>query len=356
LSVEIGGGRFDCCPAVSILVMGKTHEDLTETHVLGAKTSQIVVRVDDLDTREWLASSRKCSALAQHRIAHLGVASAVAPYAIVRKKQSGTYFMACFGGEGRILVDGRWMACKAGMACLLPPHMLNAFHCVPGKTWEFVWVRYQALPELRPIVSAGSPVLAKFNAEPLRLAVLGLHAECGGAVMREHGSGGGSLENGAVEALDTARTRKAQRSHTPSLPHSTAPVPAPSPAALHHWVELIQTYVLRFAQPWRMDERLSLLWERVAERLHEEWTLGNLAKAAHMSEEHLRRLCTQQLGRSPMRQVTYLRMRRAAELLATTNEKIESIAGEVGYQNPFVFSTTFKKWIGWRPSEHRVRK
>ena len=310
--------------------MPQTHEDLTETHILGPKSSQLVVRVDDMDPRDWLATSPKCSALAQHRIAHLGVAKAVAPYAIVRKKQSGTYFMACFGGEGRILVDGRWMVCKAGMACLLPPHMLNAFRCVPGKTWEFVWVRYQALPELRPIVSAGSPVLARFEAEALRLAVLGLHAEC-----------------------------KAGMSLSPSVSiaqsQSSKPAIHASPAAMHHWVELIQTYVLRFAQPWRMDERLSLLWERVAERLPEEWTLHDLAHLAHMSEEHLRRLCTQQLGRSPMRQVTYLRMRRAAELLATTNAKIESIALEVGYQNPFVFSTTFKKWIGWRPSEHRVK-
>ena len=43
-----------------------------------------------------------------------------------------------------------------------------------------------------------------------------------------------------------------------------------------------------------------------------------------------------------MHHVTYLRMRRAAELLATTEDKIETIAGAVGYQNPFVFSTTFK--------------
>jgi AraC-like DNA-binding protein len=43
-------------------------------------------------------------------------------------------------------------------------------------------------------------------------------------------------------------------------------------------------------------------------------------------------------------------MRRAAELLATTHLKIEIIASEVGYQNPFVFSnTSFKKWTGWRP-------
>ncbi len=88
--------------------------------------------------------------------------------------------------------------------------------------------------------------------------------------------------------------------------------------------------------------------KRSPAQLDYEWTLSELARVAHVSGEHLRRLCTQQLGRTPMRQVTYLRMRRAAELLSTTDEKIESITHAVGYQNPFVFSNTFKKWIGWR--------
>ena len=307
--------------------MTKTHEDLSETHIQGAKSQQTVVRVDGRDARQWLAETPTCSALAQHRIAHTGVARAQAPYRIVRMKQSGTYFMACFGGEGRVLVDGRWQVCRAGMACLLPPHMLNAFRCVPGKPWDFVWVRYQAVPEQRPIVSAGSPVLARFDAEPLRLAVLGLHAEC---------------RDSAASATPQDRTAQG-----PGMR---------SPAAMHHWVELIQTYVLRFAQPWQLDGRLSLLWEKVSDDLGADWSLGQLATEAHLSEEHLRRLCLQQLGRSPMKQVTYLRMRRAAELLAATDEKIESVASEVGYKNPFVFSTTFKKWIGWRPSEHRVRR
>ena len=57
-----------------------------------------------------------------------------------------------------------------------------------------------------------------------------------------------------------------------------------------------------------------------------------------------------------MQQVTFLRMQRAAELLSTNNDKIEVIAASVGYQNPFVFSTTFKKWIGWRPSEFRAKQ
>jgi len=57
-----------------------------------------------------------------------------------------------------------------------------------------------------------------------------------------------------------------------------------------------------------------------------------------------------------MHQVTYLRMERAAKLLITTPDKIESIASTVGYANPFVFSRTFKKWIGWPPSEYRTRQ
>jgi AraC-like DNA-binding protein len=291
--------------------MPGSHDHLSETHILGRRTRQTIVRVDEKDGRTWLQNTPACPALAQHRIAHLGVCEAHAPYRIVRLRQSGTYFMACIGGEGRILVDGRWQVCRTGMACLLPPHLLNAFHAVPGKKWEFAWVRYQSVPEKRPIVMAGSPVLARFDGTALRLAALGLAAECESA-------------------------------------HST-------PAAIHHWVELIQGYVLQFAQPWQMDERLSRLWEKVAVNPGAPWTATRLARDANMSEEHLRRLTTTQLGRSPMRHVTWLRMRRAAELLATTDEKIESIAHAVGHQNPFVFSTTFKKWIGWRPSEHRAK-
>jgi transcriptional regulator GlxA family with amidase domain len=125
---------------------------------------------------------------------------------------------------------------------------------------------------------------------------------------------------------------------------------------IQHWVDLTHSYVRRFAQPFQEDDRLRILWERVAGRLGAEWTLARLAQEAGYSNEHLRRLCRRQLGRSPMHQVTYLRMRRAAELLVTSSRTIEAIAEEVGYHNPFVFSNAFTKWIGWRPSEYRRKK
>jgi AraC-like DNA-binding protein len=213
-------------------------------------------------------------------------------------------------GEGRVLVDGAWKKCGAGMAVALPPFMVNAFQAVPGKSWRCCWVRYEQQPEQKLILSSSSPLMAPFGGEALWHAIEGLIEESGGEA---------------------------------------------KPAAMFHWVELVQHYIERFAQPWQVDDRLHRIWERVAANVGYDWTLDELARQAHVSTEHLRRLCRKALGRTPMHHVTWLRMRKAAELLSTTQLKVETISHEVGYQNPFVFSNTFKKWIGWRPSEHRTR-
>ena len=75
---------------------------------------------------------------------------------------------------------------------------------------------------------------------------------------------------------------------------------AAQPSMLQSWVDLIHRYVLRFATPLERDDRLHLLWQRVMDKLSEDWTLARLAKEAGYSGEHLRRLCQKQLGRSPM--------------------------------------------------------
>ncbi|HRH98532.1 MAG TPA: helix-turn-helix transcriptional regulator, partial [Prosthecobacter sp.] len=224
--------------------------------------------------------------------------------------QGGLYFLACLEGEGRVLVDGTWKKCSAGMAVALPPFMVNAFHAVPGKIWRCCWARYEQQPEQTPILSSSSPLMAPFAGTALYSAIEGLIEEAG---------------------------------------HEA------KPAAMFHWVELIQHYIERFAQPWQVDDRLHRIWEKVSANVGFDWTLDELARQAHVSAEHLRRLCRKTLGRTPMHHVTWLRMRKAAELLSTTNLKIETISHEVGYMNPFVFSNTFKQWIGWRPSEHRSR-
>lgn len=291
--------------------MAKTPQQLKDLTVHAAGTRMRGVKALRVESRPWIEDFPACPALNQYQIVHVGIMEAVAPTQIVRTKQTTTYFLACLRGKGKVLIDGRWRVCGAGCASLLPAHTLNAFQAIPRVRWEFCWACYQQPSEQRPIADTASPVIARFDAVPLHSAIIGLMHECAGAC---------------------------------------------EPGLIQHWADLIHGYVLRFARPLQHDDALRLLWERVAAHLAENWTLARLAREAGYSNEHLRRLCRRQLGRSPMHQVTYLRMRRAAELLSSTAHTVEAIAQEVGYHNPFVFSNAFTKWIGWRPSEYRKRR
>ena len=283
---------------LGVAQMPQRSRQLIETSILGKNTQLYKV------------AARDCPALNNHHIAHVAIADAAPPFEMIRMDLGGTYMMACFGGRGRLLLDGRWQLMREGWAAVAPPHAVLAFHAEAGERWQIAWVRYQQPQDQKPVMSSSAPALAKFDPQPLKHAIFGLWHE---------------------------------------VQHHTAPT------TVAHWVDVIHQYVVRFARPWQKDDRLGHLWEVVNARLEEPWTLDRLAKLCHLSTEHLRRLCRRELGRSPMHQVIYLRMQRAARLLATTEDKIETIAHAIGYENPFVFSTTFKKWIGWRPSDYRMK-
>jgi AraC-like DNA-binding protein len=278
--------------------MGRAHVDLLETHIEGPKT------------RVWTVRSQDCPALLQRHIAHVGVGDAAVPYRIVRTNLSGTYLHGSLGGEGRMLVDGRWRTHRTGMASLAPAHVLHAFHAIPSQRWQYCWVRYMPSSP-RSKIHAIHPIMAEFDCRPLSHAIMGLVNETAGR--RE-------IANCAL------------------------------------WVDLIERYVDHFAEPWRREERLLAVWNAAGRDLARDWTLSELAGMAGLSNEHLRRLCRQHLGRSPMQQLMILRVQHAAHRLATTDEKIEVIADAVGYRNPFAFSNTFKRVTGFRPSHFRSAK
>lgn len=272
---------------------------LAETTVLGDRT------------QEWRTVARDCPALGVLGIAHVGICHAAPPFEVVRLELNGAYLLSCFAGSGAVLRDGRWQRISAGHAFLAPPQVLLAFKAHAGVKWGFSWVRYQLEGLAKPIVSNSSPSLAKFDGEPLRHAVWGLYHE-------------------------------AKNAHSPVLAAA--------------WAKLVHDYVLQFSQPEPRDPRLEKLWEVVGSDLKGLWTLERMARVCNLSEEHLRRLCRRELGRSPVHHLIYLRMLHAADLLARTDDKIEVIAYEVGYANAFVFSNTFKRSVGWRPSEYRRKR
>ena len=274
------------------------HPDLsTETHVWGDSTKRTVVRAE------------QCDALAVRQIAHVAVIDAAAPYTIVRTHLSGAFMQVCLGGEGRTLLDGRWYPHRSGSVSFAPAHVLHAFHCVPGKRWQLAWVRFMP-GSPRSVDGAMAPVMVDFEGGVLAHAILGLAGEMEGAA---------------------------------------------DPGTCAVWVDVIERYIGRILEPLQREPRLVAVWNAVQGELARDWTLADMARLANTSEEHLRRLCQKNLGRSPGKQLATLRIAHAAHLLATTTDKVESIAQAVGYLNAFAFSNTFKRLTGFRPSDYRAK-
>ena len=276
--------------------MTEIHLDLTETTVDGA------------GTRLWSVHRNDCPELGIHRILHLGLSDVAVPYRRVRVQPSGSFVMVGHEGRGRILLDGRWQMSRVGVACLAPPRVLNAFHAVPGSRWRFAWIRYDEPEHVRPVVSAASPVRVRCDADALWRILSGLRAE---------------WEGGKEQRL------------------------------IHHWIELAHGEARRIAQPWLVNDRLWAVWDEVAHDLAADWTLDRLAARYRASKEQFRRVCLRELGRSPMQHLTSLRIERAQQLLDTTQDKIEAIAEQVGFENAPVFSRAFKRWVGQSPKRYR---
>lgn len=266
--------------------------------------------IDGPKTVRWVLESRECRAFTVPRIARLGIDDTSAPYERIRLHPGGSFIMVCLAGRGRVMLDGRWQTLGAGWACMAPPRVPNAFHAVRGQKWRFLWLRYDEPSFVSPLVSAASPVRLKVDAPQLQRVWEGLRAEWEG-------------------------TR--------------------DPKAVHHWVELVQHHALHLAKPWQRNDRLRSLWTHVESALAQDWSVATLAHEARVSEEHFRRLCWKELGRSPMAHLTSLRIQAARIMLTTTGDKQEVIAQLLGYRSPIAFSRAFRRWAGCLPSEYRAR-
>jgi AraC-like DNA-binding protein len=284
------------------------YHEITEKHILPADSQVMVIRVDQSDPRDWMQSAPVCSLLSQHKISHCGITKAHHPLEISRVSLSGTFFVVTLEGQGQVWIDGEWQTLLPNQACIQPPFIANAMRSVKDEAWTFCWVRYRETQRNAPMVSINSPVYGPFHAEPLQRAVEGLH----------------------VEAGNQNRLAMTQM-----------------------WVDLIQAYIRSFAEPYRADDRLEEVWTLVQGDLKEPWNVDRLAKIANLSREHLRRVSLETIGRTPMQHVTFLRMRKAAQILSTTELSVAEIAEEVGYSTANAFSDVFLRVTGLRPTAFR---
>lgn len=94
----------------------------------------------------------------------------------------------------------------------------------------------------------------------------------------------------------------------------------------------------------------------INEHYMEDMTLGELAEKFRINVSFASRLFSQRFGEGYSQYLNSIRLRKAAELLASTTVPIAEIAYAVGFKDPAYFDRVFKKKYGETPYVYRARK
>jgi AraC-like DNA-binding protein len=236
----------------------------------------------------------------------MGISRLLPPYRIVRRHSVHSHVVVCLAGEGRTLINNQVVTWGPGQVLLAPVGQHHAFEVKGSRPWEIAWVFFDDHPGAPALTGTTQLVDAHDEGFPSLLRLLVDEAA-------------GPAEPGVMAAL----------------------------------TEALPVLVRRVTGSEQGDPRLRRLWAQVESHLAHPWTLAELARRSHVSEEHLRRLCHRHLQRSPAEHLTHLRMRRASTLLRATSGKLEVIAEQVGYGSVYAFATAFKRWSGQPPARFR---
>ena len=101
------------------------------------------------------------------------------------------------------------------------------------------------------------------------------------------------------------------------------------------------------------EQRILRAQHLLEQRLDEEVTPAELARASAFSLHHFHRIFRAQLGETVMQHVRRLRLERAARRLRGSQERILALALEAGYESHEAFTRAFTERFGLPPSEYR---
>lgn len=106
----------------------------------------------------------------------------------------------------------------------------------------------------------------------------------------------------------------------------------------------------------QLDPRIRRTMEYVCANLAKKHRMENLAQLSGLSISRLTHLFKQQTGQSPQQFIELQRLNRAKDLLTFTPRTIQTIACDVGFDNPFYFTLRFKKHTGLSPKQYRQQQ
>lgn len=100
---------------------------------------------------------------------------------------------------------------------------------------------------------------------------------------------------------------------------------------------------------WKLKQAIAY----INDNLNQDLTLAEIAAVVDMSMYHFSRLFKQSTGLAPHQYVMNCRIERAKKLLAQTNQPIDQICEQVGFQSQSHFTNVFRKLVAITPRAYR---
>lgn len=113
---------------------------------------------------------------------------------------------------------------------------------------------------------------------------------------------------------------------------------------------LYDIYSAKLTHPENTASAIGKTKEYIEEHSDAHLTLDQLAQMAGISAKHYSETFKKLYGRSVTEFITETRMTKAKQLMAKASYKLREISSQIGYQDEFYFSRTFKKHTGLSPT------
>jgi AraC-like DNA-binding protein len=102
------------------------------------------------------------------------------------------------------------------------------------------------------------------------------------------------------------------------------------------------------------DYRFSLIEKYIKDNLSNEITTKELAAFIYLSDKQVYRIIKEKTGKSAIKYINSLRLKRAKELLKNSDMNIKGISELLGFTSEYYFNQFFKREEGYPPGMYRV--